>query len=177
MRPAVFLDRDGVLNRVVPRDGRPGSPRTPAEFVLCADAAAALDRLRHAGYLLFVVTNQPDVARGLLAPEDLDTMMRTLAAALPVDDARICRHDDDDGCACRKPRHGMITDLAAAWAVDLPASFMVGDGWRDIAAGRAAGCRTVLLRRAYNADVRADYAADTLIEAAELILAAGRPGG
>lgn len=170
MRAAIFLDRDGVLNHVVPRDGQPGSPRSREEFVLYEDAADAVAKLQSAGYALFVITNQPDIARGHLAREALEAMTTMLRSRLPVDDVRVCPHDDADACVCRKPRPGMIEELARAWGVRLRASFVIGDSWKDIEAGRAAGCHTLLLRRPYNAGTTADFVAGSLSEAADLIL-------
>lgn len=172
--PAVFLDRDGVLNAVVWRDGRPGSPRTLDELVLEAGAAAAVERLRAGGYLVFVVTNQPDVARGLLTEAALAELMSRVGAEVPLDDWRICIHDDVDGCECRKPKPGMVRELARVWGVDLAASYLVGDSWRDMEAGRAAGCRTILLRRDYNSDATGGQEVGTLDGAVDIILAAER---
>jgi D-glycero-D-manno-heptose 1,7-bisphosphate phosphatase len=166
---AVFLDRDGVLNDVVWRDGVPASPRTLAELKLVADVGA-VTRLRAAGFRLFVVTNQPDVARGRLPIAVLEAIMQQVSEAVRPDEVRWCVHDDADACACRKPKPGMLLDLACDWQVDLAASYMVGDGWRDIGAGRAAGCRTVVLRRSYNDGVRADVVAASLSEAVARIL-------
>lgn len=169
-RRAVFFDRDGVLNTAPLRAGKPASPRIPAELVIERDAPAAADLLRAQGFLLFAVTNQPDIARGYLGAADLDAMMRAVADSVKLDDYRVCTHDDGDGCGCRKPRPGMITELAASWDVDLPGSFVVGDTGRDVGAGRAAGCTTVLLRRTYNGDVEADVVVKTLREAAAAIV-------
>lgn len=172
-RRAVFFDRDGVLNDTLPRDGQPGSPRVLAELRIGQDAPAAADRLRAAGFLLFAVTNQPDVARGKLESGELDSMMRTVADTVRLDDYRVCTHDDADRCACRKPLPGMITELAERWSVDLSRSFVVGDTVRDVGAGQAAGCTTVLLRRPYNDMVTADVVVSTLAEAAGAILERG----
>jgi D-glycero-D-manno-heptose 1,7-bisphosphate phosphatase len=144
-RPAVFLDRDGVLSRALMVDGQPRTPMRAADFEVLAGAAAACRRLRHAGYLLIVVTNQPDVARGLLPSAELEAMHATLRLKVPVDDVRVCPHDDDDRCGCRKPAPGMLVAAAKAHGIDLDASILVGDRWRDIEAGRRAGCRTVLV--------------------------------
>jgi D-glycero-D-manno-heptose 1,7-bisphosphate phosphatase len=171
VKGAVFLDRDGVLNEVVWRDGRPASPRSPTELVIERGAAEAVARLRAAGLPVFVVTNQPDVARGLLPQQELTTMMRRLAAALAFDDHACCTHDDTDACACRKPLPGMLLELAARWQVSPAACYMVGDTARDVGAGRAAGCRTVLLRRSYNMDDEADIVVDTLEAAVDWIVA------
>jgi D-glycero-D-manno-heptose 1,7-bisphosphate phosphatase len=171
-RRAVFLDRDGVINRATIRDGRPHPPATVDEFELLPGVPEALRRLKAEEYLLIVVTNQPDVARGLVRRETVDAIHARLAAALPVDDIRCCDHDDGDGCSCRKPRPGMLLDAAAAHGVDLGASVMVGDRWRDVEAGRRAGCATVLVDYAYAEPGAApDAVVGSLLEAADWILA------
>lgn len=171
MSAAVFLDRDGVLNALIEGDGEVRSPRSREEFALEDGAAEVVGRLRGAGFRVFVVTNQPDVARGKLPLAELVWMNAQVRARLRVDDLRVCPHDDADRCDCRKPRPGMLNVLARRWGVELAESYMVGDTWKDIAAGRAAGCHTILLRRVYNAGVEADHTAASLAEAAELILA------
>lgn len=170
-RAAVFMDRDGVLNEVITRDGRPESPRHEKEFSLAPGAAPAVARLQAAGLPVLVVTNQPDLARGLLPQPQLELMMERLVADVGVDDTRVCPHDEEDDCACRKPRPGLLQDLAASWGVDLSRSFMVGDSWRDVDAGRAVGCRTVLLRTWYNGETAADAVVDSISAAADWILA------
>ncbi|MEX1183121.1 MAG: HAD family hydrolase [Gemmatimonadota bacterium] len=169
-RAAVFLDRDGVLNEVVTRDGNPESPRRIDEFKLAADAVAAVSRLKEAGLPVLVVTNQPDITRGLLPPAELDGMFAQLSERVGIDDAAFCPHEDGEGCECRKPLPGMLRELAQRWDVDLARSFMVGDTWRDMIAGRAAGCRTVLLRTSYNVGTAGDAEAATLSEAVDWIL-------
>lgn len=174
LRPAVFLDRDGVLNEIVMRDGQPASPRTLEQLRLAPDIAA-VDRLAEAGYLLFIATNQPDVARGLIDTGTLDRMFAAIRGRVRIDDVRVCVHEDADGCECRKPKPGMLLDLARHWHVDLARSCMVGDMWRDVAAARAAGCRSVLIRREYNRDAAPDVAVDTLADAVAWVL--GETGG
>jgi len=149
MSRAVFLDRDGVLTRARVRDGKPYAPVTLAEMEIAPDAGTALARLKAAGFLLIVVTNQPDVARGLARREDVEAMHSALRAALPLDGCFVCYHDDADGCACRKPLPGLLFQAAEEQGIDLAASFLVGDRWRDIDAGAAAGCRTILIDRGY----------------------------
>jgi D-glycero-D-manno-heptose 1,7-bisphosphate phosphatase len=173
---AVFLDRDGVLNAIVERQGRPESPRQRGEFVLVAGARDSVRRLKAAGLPVFVVTNQPDLSRGLLPAPELEAMMRQLVDHVGVDDTRVCPHEDRHSCACRKPAPGMILELAERWGVDTRRSFMVGDTWRDMKAGRAAGCRTVLLRTWYNDDVAGDVTVSDLGEAVEWILTAHADG-
>ena len=173
MKRAVFLDRDGVLTRALVRDGIAYAPLTPTEMEIDADAPAALARLKAAGFLLVVVTNQPDVARGITRRQDVETMHATLRAALPLDGCFVCYHDDLDACACRKPLPGLLLQAAAAHAIDLAESFMIGDRWRDIDAGAAAGCRTIRIDRGYRErapEHMPDARADSLRAAADWIV-------
>ena len=168
---AVFLDRDGVLNVAPVVNRRPGSPRHVSEFRIAPGAPAALGRLRAAGFKLIVVTNQPEVARGVLARAALDAMHDVLHQELPIDEIRVCFHDKADRCACRKPEPGMIVDAARALDVELTKSFMIGDRWRDVEAGRRAGCRTVLIEYDYDEpDPMPDYRASSIQEAADWVL-------
>jgi D-glycero-D-manno-heptose 1,7-bisphosphate phosphatase len=147
MRRAVFLDRDGVLNRLVRRDGKPFVPSSISEVEILPGVPEALARLRDAGFLLIVTTNQPDVARGHVTRESVEAIHDFLRKRLPLDDICVCFHVDEDRCACRKPQPGMLFTAAVARDIQLPRSFMVGDRWRDIGAGKAAGCTTVLVNR------------------------------
>jgi D-glycero-D-manno-heptose 1,7-bisphosphate phosphatase len=146
---AVFLDRDGVLNRAIVRDGKPYPPASLEELEIVEDAAGSLRRLKDLGFLLLVVTNQPDVARGTQTLDTIHTLHDAMLESLPLDDFLICPHDDRDGCRCRKPLPGLLLEAQARYGIDLGNSFLVGDRWRDIDAGRAAGCRTVLLDHNY----------------------------
>jgi D-glycero-D-manno-heptose 1,7-bisphosphate phosphatase len=146
---AVFFDRDGVLNEPVMRDGKPYPPDSADEVQIVPGAVEDLVRLKALGLPMIVVTNQPDVARGKQTARAVEEIHRRMAAELPVDDFLVCYHDDKDGCSCRKPKPGMILAGAERWNVDPGASFLVGDRWRDIEAGQAAGCKTVWVDRAY----------------------------
>jgi D-glycero-D-manno-heptose 1,7-bisphosphate phosphatase len=174
MRRAVFLDRDGVLNRVVTRaDGTVGSPRLAAGFSLLPGVAEAVARLRAAGFAVVVVTNQPDVARGRLAREELERMHAQLMQQMPLDGIFICPHDDGDACKCRKPLPGLLLEAARRLRLDLAGSFLIGDSAKDVAAGSAAGCRTILVgEEARRSAVGADWTADDLPAAAALVLRA-----
>jgi D-glycero-D-manno-heptose 1,7-bisphosphate phosphatase len=174
-KPAVFLDRDGVLNRVLIRDGMPFGPMTLAEFVLVDNAAADVRRLKDAGYAVIVATNQPELARGRLKHAELDAMHAKLRAEVPVDAIYVCPHDDAARCACRKPQPGLLLSAAREHEIDLPRSFMVGDRWRDVEAGKAAGCRTVLVEMGYREALKTppDHVAADLEEAVRKILAEG----
>jgi D-glycero-D-manno-heptose 1,7-bisphosphate phosphatase len=175
---AVFLDRDGVLNRAILRDGRPYAPATVAELEIIPGAKQALLRLRTAGFRLVVVTNQPDVARGLQTAQGVEAINEALAAALPIDEIRVCYHDDAAGCECRKPAPGMLLEATAASGLSLQESFLIGDRWRDIEAGRRAGCRTVLIGDGYNERVAVEphARAASLTEAVDWILMTITPG-
>jgi len=172
MSRAVFLDRDGVLNRALLRDGRPYPPATLEEFEILPGVRAAAERLRRAGFKLIVVTNQPDVARGTQRRDVVEAMHARLAEQLPIDEIRICYHDDVDQCTCRKPCPGL---LLAGDTVELRRSYLIGDRWKDIAAGRAAGCATVLIDRRYaeTCHVEPDIRVGSITEAVDWILTRG----
>jgi D-glycero-D-manno-heptose 1,7-bisphosphate phosphatase len=171
-RRAVFLDRDGVLNRAVVRGGKPYPPRSVPEVEILPGVTEALQRLRDAGFVLIVVSNQPDVARGITTRSTVEAINAHLAHRLPVDRFIVCYHDVSDGCACRKPRPGMLLDGAREFDVDPAASYMVGDRWRDIAAGIAAGCKTMFIDYGYDEQQpeSCDYRVSSLYEAAAAIL-------
>lgn len=176
---AVFLDRDGVLNQAVVRNGKPHPPANAAELVLAPNAKLALRELKAQGFLLLVVTNQPDVAKGITTRVAVDEINRKLASELPVDDVFVCYHQDSDRCDCRKPKPGMILESARKHNVDLTESFMVGDRWRDVEAGQNAGCRTVFIDGGYEEQqpVRpADATVHSLKQVADWILEACRKG-
>jgi D-glycero-D-manno-heptose 1,7-bisphosphate phosphatase len=173
MRRAVFLDRDGVLNRAVVRDGRPYAPGRGEPVERIPGVNDACQRLDEAGWLLLVVTNQPDIARGTTTRAEVDAINTEVIAGLPIAEVVVCPHGDVDDCPCRKPRPGMLLDAASRWDVDLAASVMVGDRWRDVDAGRAAGTRTIFIDYHYTEALRAepDHVVASLAEAADLILA------
>ena len=172
-RKAVFLDRDGVLNEAVVRQGKPYPPATLAEVVVPTDVPAALQRLRDKGYRLMVVTNQPDVARGSQSREVVQAINNFLVERLGLDGVETCEHDDVDQCDCRKPKPGMLLRAAERDGIALSRSFMVGDRWRDIEAGRRAGCRTILIGGGYGEEMKAkpDSAVASLGGAVDWILA------
>jgi D-glycero-D-manno-heptose 1,7-bisphosphate phosphatase len=148
--PAVFLDRDGVLNEVRLVDGVPHPPSCPSELELLPLVVEACHSLHDAGVRLVVVTNQPDIARGITTRAAVDEINDELRRLLPLADVVVCPHDDADGCTCRKPLPGMIVNAAEVHGLALSRSVMVGDRWRDIAAGRAAGVATVFVDRNYD---------------------------
>ena len=170
---AVFLDRDGVLVRAPVVEGKPRSIHRVEDLELEDGAFDACTALRDAGFLLVVVTNQPEIARGTLTREAVDAMHTRLTELLPLDGIRVCPHDDADECACRKPKPGMLVDAAREHGIALERSFLVGDRWRDVEAGRRAGCTCVFLDRQYSEPmrVRPDVTVRSLGEAVAWILA------
>lgn len=172
--PAVFLDRDGVINRAIVRAGKPYAPESLEALEILPGVATALADLKRAGFSLVVVTNQPDVARGLQSRDVVEAMHVHLAARLPIDEFRVCYHDNADECACRKPRPGLLIDPPA---FDLARSVMVGDRWRDIEAGHRAGVReTILIDYHYDEimTVEPSVRVGSLAEAAARILSNSR---
>jgi D-glycero-D-manno-heptose 1,7-bisphosphate phosphatase len=170
-RRAVFLDRDGVLNAAVVREGLPYPPHSVGEVEILPGVEEACTRLRGAGFDLVVVSNQPDIARGTQTIDAVRRINDALLAALPLDEIVICPHDDADGCDCRKPKPGMLLSAAQRRGIELSGSFMVGDRWRDVEAGIRAGCRTLLIDRGYDErSVQPDVSVADLGEAAVWIL-------
>lgn len=172
MQTAVFLDRDGVINKALVRNGRPYAPRSHDDFQILPGVPDALAQLREAGLILIVVTNQPDVATGHVSRETVLEMNAFLHKELPLDDIRTCFHDDRDACDCRKPAPGLLQEAALQWDVDLSTSFMVGDRWRDVGAGKAAGCFTIFIDQGYTerAPAPSDATVTSLPEATKIIL-------
>ena len=175
-RRAVFLDRDGVLNRAVVRNGRPYPPVRLEEFELHEDIAAGCARLKAANFVLVVITNQPDVGRGTQTRETVEAMHSKLRSAIPsIDRIEICYHAGErygERCDCRKPRPGMIMRAAAELNLDLPASYVVGDRWRDVDCARAAGCRAIFIERNYEEKLREtpDFTVANFSDAVNVIL-------
>lgn len=171
MRRAVFLDRDGVINRAVVRSGKPYPPANAAELEILPRVPEALGRIRDAGFVSIVVTNQPDVARGTTSKAEVEAINAALAANLVIDEFRVCYHDSGDNCECRKPKPGMLLQAAQKWRLDLAASYMVGDRWRDVEAGQRAGCKTVFVDYGYDEKQpeQYDHRVTSLWEAADII--------
>jgi D-glycero-D-manno-heptose 1,7-bisphosphate phosphatase len=171
VRPAVFLDRDGVLIDTHVVDGVTRPPADVGQMRVLPGVEDALNRLRGAGFALVVVTNQPDVRRGLQQRDRIVAINDALQARFGFDAVQVCFHDTADGCACRKPKPGLLLDAARALGLALPGSYMVGDRATDVEAGRRAGCRTVFVTHAGPPTTDADFTADNLLAATEWILA------
>lgn len=171
MRKAVFLDRDGVLNQTIFRNGKPRAPYTLEEFSLFSGVVEGIQLLKEQGYVLIVVTNQPDVARGWVSKEAVDAVNNKLRELIPVDDIKICFHTEKDHCSCRKPQPGMLLEAARERDIDLSQSYMLGDRYSDIEAGIRAGCRTILIGPGDEKGIYSpDFQLDSLFEAAKKIV-------
>ena len=173
--PAVFLDRDGTLNAAVVRGGKPYPPASVAELALLPGVAEGCARLKAAGFMLVVATNQPDVGRGTQSPAVVEAIHARLCASLPVDRVEVC-YDAGGGnppSLFRKPAPGMLLRAARDLGLDLPGSWMIGDRWRDIDCGRNAGCRTVFIDAGYAEVLQAqpDFTVRSFAEAVEIVLA------
>jgi len=169
----IFFDRDGVLNQADVVDGKPFPPKDANALIIVQDAEKTLYLLQKCGYALLCVTNQPDAARGTQTLENILEMNEKVKSFLPLDDLLVCLHDRNDFCSCRKPKPGMLLEGAAKWGLDLSKSWMIGDRAGDVAAGQAAGCRTVFIDFNYNEpkpDPAADFTVGSLFEAAKIIL-------
>jgi len=172
LRRAVFLDRDGVINRAIVRDGKPYPPASLLELEILPGVHEALLKLHGANYLLVVVTNQPDVARGKTKREDVELMNAFLSSKLPIHEFKTCYHDNEDNCSCRKPLPGALLEAAKEHDIDLTRSFMVGDRWRDVEAGTSAGCKTFYIKYCYSEQqpTGPDFIVSSLLEAKNIIL-------
>jgi D-glycero-D-manno-heptose 1,7-bisphosphate phosphatase len=172
MKRAVFLDRDGVINRAEIVNGKSFAPQSLEKFELLPGVEEATRKLSDHGFRLIVVTNQPDVALGRIRRDVVEVMHERIRRTLPVDDIKVCYHTDADNCSCRKPKPGMLTEAGRQWGIDLAASYMIGDRWRDIAAGKAAGCKTILVRAEHD-DCHAespDAIVQSLLEASTMLV-------
>jgi len=179
-RRAIFLDRDGVLNRPIIRDRRPFSPSTLDEFTLYPDVVDVCLRLKTANFLLIVVTNQPDVGRGIQERTIVEAIHHQLKTTIPwIDRIEVCYHAGeryDAPCACRKPKPGMLIHAAKEMGIDLAASYFIGDRWRDVDCAYAAGCRSVFIDRGYDEKLRKapDFIVSSFAQAADAVLCDAR---
>jgi len=173
MKKAVFFDRDGVLTEAIVKNGKAFAPRSMEELRIVPGARSVLENLAGKGFVIIVVTNQPDIARKKMERAVLDQMNRELVSQMggekTIQEILVCPHDDSDHCECRKPKPGMLFQAQKRWDLDLPNSFLVGDREVDMKAGRAAQCKTILINAPYNQDVRAGYRAENLMQACHWI--------
>ena len=169
---AVFLDRDGVLNRVIVRGGKPYPPSHLSEFEILPGTKEALIKLKLERFLLIVVTNQPDVGRGKQKREKVEEMHTFLKRNLPLNDIFVCWHGLDGECECRKPLPGLLFQASKKWQIDLKKSLIIGDRWRDIDSGHAAGCKTIFIDYKYDEElnIQPDYIATSIQDATQWVI-------
>lgn len=171
MRRAVFLDRDGVINKAIVQNGIPHPPASISELEILPGVPEALRKLHDLDYLLIVITNQPDASRGAIKKENIEAINAKILSNFPIDEIKTCFHDDIDKCQCRKPLPGAIFEAANQYRINLSRSFMIGDRWRDIEAGRKSGCTTFFVDYGYEEKriITADYSVASLLEAQKII--------
>ncbi len=170
MKSAVFIERDGVLNSVRTERGHQVTPLTLDQFKINEAAKEPLQKLKAAGFILIVTTNQPGLSRGYQSRRELDLMHAILRRQFPVDDIVMCPHDETDHCPCRKPKHGLLTEAAFKWHLDIEHSFVVSDKWQDAEAARSAGCLSLLLNSPWVGTVHHDFLLPSVPSVADKIL-------
>jgi D-glycero-D-manno-heptose 1,7-bisphosphate phosphatase len=168
---AIFLDRDGVLNKAIVRNRKPYPPSTIDELEILEGVYEGVELLKHSGYRLIVITNQPDVSRGLTTIEKVNEINNSIIQLLNVDEIMCCFHDDNENCECRKPKPGMILEAVKKWNIDLSVSYLIGDRWRDIQTAKNIGLTSILIKYDYDEKkINADFECNNLEEAANYIL-------
>ena len=171
MKKAVFLDRDGVINKAFIKNGLPESPNSLSELEILPGVKESISRLKKLNFICLVVTNQPDVQRGKIKKNTIIKMNNFLKKKIELDDIFVCYHDDKDNCNCRKPKPGLLLQAGKKWNVDFKKSFMIGDRWRDIQSGEKVGCKTIYLDYNYK-DIKPknpNFVTDTLFNAVNII--------
>ena len=171
MRKAIFLDRDGVINKVIIKNGLPHSPPSFVQLQILSGVKESILMLHKLNFICIVVTNQPDVSRGKIEKKIVIKMNNYLKDNLKLDDFFVCYHDDHDNCICRKPKPGLLLDAVKKWDVDLKKSYMIGDRWKDIEAGNSAGCKTIFIDCNYKEakPKKTNFTTDSLVNAVHLI--------
>jgi len=168
---AIFLDRDGVLNKAIVRNRKPYPPSTIDELEILEGVYEGVELLKHSGYRLIVITNQPDVSRGITTIEKVNEINNSIIQLLNVDEIMCCFHDDNENCECRKPKPGMILEAVKKWNIDLSVSYLIGDRWRDIQTAKNIGLTSILIKYDYDEKkINADFECNNLEEAANYIL-------
>jgi D-glycero-D-manno-heptose 1,7-bisphosphate phosphatase len=170
-KTAVFLDRDGIITIPLKANGKGYAPRSMSEFKFYNESDFSIKRIKLLGYLAIIVSNQPDVANGLLEESVLKQMNKKILLELEIDEVNNCIHNQASECFCRKPKAGMIFNAASKWDIDLNKSWMVGDRDSDIESGHKAGCRTIYINRGWKGETgyKSDFICSSLPEAVDLI--------
>ena len=171
MKKAIFLDRDGVINKAIVKNGLPTPPNLLDELKILPGVKESILKLKKLNFVCIVVTNQPDVSRRKINKNTVIKINNFLKKKIKLDDIFVCYHDDKDNCNCRKPKPGLLLQAGKKWNVDFKKSFMIGDRWKDIQAGENVGCKTIYLDYSYK-DIKPknpDFVTDTLLNAVYLI--------
>ena len=171
MRKAIFLDRDGVINKIFIKNNLPFSPPTFDLLEILPGVKESILRLKKLNFVCLVVTNQPDVSRGKIEKKIVIKMNNYLKDEIKLDDIFVCYHDDADNCKCRKPKPGLLLEACKKWNIDLKRSYMIGDRWKDIEAGKSAGCKTIFIDCNYKETKprNPDFISDSLLNSAHII--------
>jgi len=170
MKRAVFVERDGILNEVRPGPKNQIAPLTMEEFKVNKAAEPCLRKLKAAGFVVIVTTNQPGLSRGYQSRRELDRMHDVIKRGFPLDDIMVCPHDEADHCPCRKPRPGLLIEAAFKWHLNLDHSYVISDKWQDAEAARTAGCTSLLLKSPWVGNVHHDFVLPDLDAIADKIL-------
>jgi D-glycero-D-manno-heptose 1,7-bisphosphate phosphatase len=170
MKTAIFIERDGILNQVGVERRQQVAPLTLDQFQMNLEASPVLGRLKAAGFLLIVTTNQPGLSLGGVSRRELERMHDVLRQSLPLDDVLVCPHAETDQCPCRKPSAGLLTEAAFKWHIDLDQSYVISDKWQDAAAARTAGCTSLLIESPWVGSGHHDFVLPSLAAAADKIL-------
>lgn len=167
----IFLDSDGIINEPIIVDGKPLAPRSVDELIIPKEVSTCCEQLKAAGFLLVTVTNKPDVAEGRMTQADVDAIFKKIQSTLPITEIFACY---DRQAPCFKPKPGLLLEAAKKYGIDIPNSFMIGDRNSDVAAGQAAGCKTIWINREYAVQEApnppADFTTHSLTEATRWIL-------
>jgi len=170
-RKAIFLDRDGTLNKAYIENGLPISPSSFNKFKIIKGVKKSINRLKKLNFLCILITNQPDVFRGKISKKTVVEMNSYIKKKIKLDDMFVCYHDNEHNCSCRKPKPGLLVKASKKWKIDLNKSFMIGDRWKDILAGKKVGCKTIFINNNYKNDkkVKADFTFKSLLKAVNKI--------
>ena len=171
MRKAIFLDRDGVINKIIIKNGLPFSPSSFAELEILPGVKESILKLQKLNFVCLVVTNQPDVSRGIIEKKTVVKINNYLKDKIKLDDFFVCYHDDHDNCKCRKPKSGLLLDACKKWDIDLKKSYMIGDRCKDIEAGKRAGCKTIFIDCNYKEakPKNTNFTTDSLLNSVHII--------
>jgi D-glycero-D-manno-heptose 1,7-bisphosphate phosphatase len=175
MKPAVFIERDGILNKPLIERQQQVTPLTCNQFQLNTEVAPLLNEMKASGLMLIVTTNQPGLSRGYQSRGELDRMHRLLRSTFAVDDLMVCPHEDADRCPCRKPKPGLLLEASYKWRVDLNRSFVISDKWQDAEAARRAGATSLLVQSPWLGDGHHDFVMPDLSSLVEKVLQLASP--